>query len=281
VAFVAPAGSTLVRAIGAGTVFDLALVEHAGRSCLCKRLKPRLVGERAAEAAYEREHTVLRRVSHRALPRILDAGRDAHGPWLLESTVEGVSLRLLCEARAAQGGTLPKTMVRRIGRRAFRVLAELHAYADAGGALELVHGDLSPDHLVVGRAARGEGGGDVGFVDFGQARWHGMAADLLGAERGTLPYVAPEIARGERAPDQAGDVYALAAVLAFAVLGRDPCRAPTSAGRLVEAAEQGVELEALWQSEPDTLLLEVLLKVLAFDPRERLTSAVEAARLLA
>jgi eukaryotic-like serine/threonine-protein kinase len=276
----APAGTTLVRALGAGTVFELALVEREGQRLLCKRLKERLVGERAAENALERERTVLERAKHPSLPRLHDTGRDDRGPWLLESAVDGVPLRVLVESRIAQGASLPSAMVRRVGRRAFAVLAELHALADDGGPFDLVHGDLSPDHLLVGKAQRGAGGGDVGFVDFGLARWRGMAPELCGDERGTLPFVAPEIARGERAPDQAGDVYALAAVLAFAVLGRDPVKAPTSAGRLVEVAEQGVELDALWQAEPESRLLEVLLRALAFDERERLGSAAEAARML-
>ncbi len=278
--FAVPAGMHLIETVGAGTFFELALVEAGGQRCLCKRLRPRLAAEPVALAAIAREREVLLRAHHPALPRLIDHGEDACGPWLIESVVGDHTLRQLVESWVAQRGQVPRAALRGIARVAFATLAELHALGDGAGQLELVHGDLAPDHLLVSRAAEGERG-RVYFVDFGMARMRGMGVEPLGEERGSLPYVAPEVARGERPPGQAADVYALAACFAFAVLGREPCRAFSGASVLVEVAERGLDLAPLERcAELDEPLCGTLLQALTFDPARRLSDADAIAELL-
>ena len=97
--------------------------------------------------------------------------------------------------------------LRHIARASLEALAELHALEHEGAPVGFVHGDLGPDHVLFGPV------GDIRFVDFGAARFRGMDAEPRDGDRGTLPFVAPEIARGEARPTQAHDVYALAATL--------------------------------------------------------------------
>jgi serine/threonine protein kinase len=168
-------------------------------------------------------------------------------------------------------------MLRALARAAFAALAELHAIADEHGPLDLAHGDLGPDHVMIGPATRRPG--RVCFVDFGMASTRDDPARA--GERGTLPFIAPEVARGEQIGDQRNDVYALAATMAFAALGRDPCKSADAAARLVEIGERGVDLEALASAKMGRVLRRVLFKALAFDPTERLQSARHAVYLLA
>ncbi len=274
VTFVAPDGLRLLGTIGAGSTFEVAVVDHPRGPCVCKRLRLRMLDEPAGQAAMQRETELLRAVSHPAVPKLIDAGDDDRGPYVLQSRLEAISLRALVEGYAARGDPMPESMMTGLLRAAFQALAELHGYRDGPHPLLLVHGDIGPDHLLVGK-------GQVYFIDFGQARWQGMAAATSVAERGTLPYVSPEVARGDREPDQAADVFALAATFAFAALGHDPCRADGAAARLVELAERGLDLAALDTSPSLTARARAALGcALAYDRTERATDATAVVALL-
>ena len=273
--FLPPRGAALVRALGAGSIFEVALVTLGGEEHICKRLRSRMLSEPVARSAMEREASVLRRVRHPSLPELIDEGSDISGPYVVESCLRGATLRELVDGWLERGSPMPPRLLGHVVRASFAALGEVHGLSTEHGALELVHGDLGPDHVLLGQQ------GQIFFVDFGQARWRGMDPALRGPDRGTLPFVAPELARGEVEPDQRADVFALAATLAFAALGRDPCSAETSAARLVEISEQGVDLEVLRgcaRLEPEQL--HALLAALHFDPAERICRAVDVARLL-
>jgi serine/threonine protein kinase len=228
--------------------------------------------EPSARESLRREEAILRAVRHDAIPRLLDAGEDDQGPYLVQTALPGVPLRALVDELVRRQGRVPLATLRALALTAFETLAAIHAMEDERGRLELVHGDLGPDHVIVGPARAGQRG-RIGFVDFGQARARGIVGRP--AERGTLPYVAPEVVRTERAPDQGSDVFALAATIAYAALGRDPCRESEASARLVESAERGLDLAALEAVEGLAELGEILRRALAFEREARLSSAAE------
>jgi serine/threonine protein kinase len=274
VSFTAPPGTRLVTALGAGSLFEVAVVEQAAQRCLCKRLRSSLSDDLLAARALEREAELLGRVdpthgSAAVVPRLLDAGRDERGPYLIESFLEGVSLRAIVEGHREGGENLSPELLSGLMRVGFAALADLHALALGDGLLDVVHGDLGPDHLLFAPGRRG-----AFFVDFGLSRFRGMALAPAPEARGTLPYVAPEVLRGEVPADQAGDVFALAASFAFAALGRDPCREAAVAARLVEIAEHGIDLAMVSESRAlEPAAARALAGALAFDRRARLCTA--------
>jgi hypothetical protein len=75
---------------------------------------------------------------------------------------------------------------------------------------------------------------------------------------GTMAYLAPELIKGA-APSCRGDVYALGVMLHEVLLGRRP--------------DKALGAESLRPLLPDPVI-EVLLKALAFDPRERYSGAL-------
>jgi len=276
VSFPLPAGVALVQVVGAGSVFEVALVERDGRRCICKRLKMRMLADPIGQCAMKREIEVLRRLRSGPVPRFIDSGEDDSGPWLLQDYVEALSMRQLVEAWHARGRGVPATLLDALVRDAFGGLAALHAASDGHGAFGLVHGDLGPDHMLLTRKS------ELRFVDFGLARWRDMDRSLCeSGERGSLPYLAPELARGEQAPDQSCDVYALAATLAFVALGRAPCRQVGTPALLAEVAEQGVDVESLVRCERlSARARSALAKALSFARSERILRAAELLRLL-
>lgn len=277
--FHAPDGTELLAHLGTGGVFDVALVRDARADpsspalpLICKRLTTRAVRERAGRAAIVREARALSLARHPSLPALVRVGTDGHGPFLLETRVEGVSLRGLVEGWRARGRRPPATLVAHVARAAVEALAELQELqregADERGPLDLVHGDLDPDHVLLGPL------GGIGLVDLGAARFRGMEPELETDDRGTLPFVAPEVARGEEPPSMRADVYSMAAALAWLATGEPLTRARDEAAVLVEIAEQGLLLAPLRAAEglspPERA---ALARALSRDPAERFPTA--------
>lgn len=267
-AYPAPENTELVQRIGAGSVFHVALVRAEGRLVICKRLTPRAVNEPAGRAAIVREAMALSLVRHPALPVLIRVGTDAHGPFVLETRVEGVSLRNLLEGWRSRGKRVPPLLVRHIARAAIESLAEIHELENAAGPVDLIHGDLGPDHIIMAPL------GDARFVDFGAARFAGMEEALMTDDRGTLPYVAPEVARRDALPGVTGDVYALAAALLFFASGRHICAARDEAAMLIEIGERGVQVDLLDRADGLALGERAALRAaLEFDPAARIKTA--------
>lgn len=271
-AYVAPEGTTLVATLGGGSVFDVALVHDGARDVVCKRLSPRAAREPAARAAMVREARALTLAKHAALPALIRVGSDARGPFLIETHVAGVSVRGLVEGWRARGEAVPPRLVAHLAEAAATALAELHALADGAGPIALSHGDIGPDHLILGPL------GEARFVDLGAARFRGMEASLETGDRGTLPFVAPEVARGEAAPSAAADVYALAATLLFLAVGEPLTAAREAGAMLLEIGERGVQRDLLGRAVGlDGGARDALRRALSPDPVGRSASARDLA----
>lgn len=266
--FAAPEGTELFEPLGVGTVFEVALVREAGLTLVCKRLTPRAVREPAGRAAIVREAKVLALAHHPALPSLVRVGTDGRGPFLLETRADGVSMRELVQGWRYRRRGVPPRLVGHVAVAALEALAEIHELADDAGPLGIVHGDLGPDHLVLGPL------GQIRFVDFGAARWRDMEPQLATDDRGTLPYVAPEVARGESVPDQTSDVYGLAATLAFLASGQPPATARDEAAMLLEIGSRGIDPAFFDTCEGlDARARDALAAAVRREPGERLATA--------
>jgi serine/threonine protein kinase len=269
--FVAPEGTELVEPLPAGSVFQVARVRRGGEVAVCKRLLSRMRSEPAARAAMVREATALSLSSarHPALPELLRVGSDGHGPFLIESNIEGTSVRALVEAWRARGREVPPRLVAHLAVAAAEALADMHELEGESGPLGLSHGDLGPDHVLLAPD------GAAGFVDFGAARFAGMDAALETGDRGTLPFAAPEVARGEAPPGQAADVYALAATIVFLASGGAPLvTARDEAAMLLEIGERGLPPGLCGQAVGLSAAgRDALRQALSLDPASRPPSA--------
>lgn len=271
-AFVAPEGLRFERLLGKGTMFQAALVDDGALRLVCKRLAPRVRATREGLAAIVREAKALSLTRHPALPGLVRAGRDGHGPYVLETYVEGRSLEDVVAAWRVRAQVVPARLVRHVAHEATAALAALHALHDAAGPMGFSHGDIAPDQLLLGPA------GEVRFVDLGAARFRGMEASLATDDRGTLPYAAPEVVRGEQPPDQPADVYALAATLVFFARGTPLLGALQGPALLALVGDAGLP-EALALDAPGLTAHErrALARALVLRREERATSAAELA----
>ena len=194
-----------------------------------KRLSSREAEEPEAVARLRSEAALLARLSGLGItPRLLESGEDGRGPW---HRIERITIPTLAERLAQRSGRpLETAWIERAVEATFTALATLHDAVDASGPLGVVHADLSPANIAIDDEAS-----RAVLLDFDLAWWRDAPA-RDGAFRGTIAYVAPEIARGER-PTPESDLFALAAVLLHGVTGVPPRSGSSFAALLAEAAE--------------------------------------------
>lgn len=160
-------------------------------------------------------------------------------------------------------GPLSVDAVLRLLRESLSALGHAHA-------LGLVHRDIKPENMLLERD------GSVRITDFGLALALRGAGKFGGAtsQSGTPQFASPEQLLGERV-DQRTDLYSLAAVACYALLGRVPFPGATPAQVL---AKQTTDLiPDLSEARPDVseALSAVLARALRNDVHERWASAGE------
>ncbi len=258
----------VLGALGVGALTVTVAVQRAGEPVRAgKRLHRRFLADADARALLLREGEILRRLEGRGAPRFVESGEDALGPYL-------VMERLAMPSLATQGATIRHRGVAwsaNASRAAIRALAEVHDADDPAGPLAVVHADLSPDNVLIDDNA-----GVAAIVDFGLSRWRDDPGPPPGAFRGTLAYVAPEVAQGQ-APDARSDLFALAVSLLATASGELPRQRSHFASQLAAAAEDGIHDYASRTSAtfpPE--VAGVLVACVHFDPRDRPASAREA-----
>ena len=211
---------TLVREIGHGGMGTVWLGRrNDGRyegEVAIKFLRSGLFGHGDA-ARFEREGSILARLSHPHIARLLDAGvvPDGTQPYLVLEYIDGEPIDEYCQRVA-----LP------VAQRLALMLDVLAAVAQAHNRLVL-HRDLKPSNILVTKT------GDAKLLDFGIAKLlddaGGGEATALTARAGnafTPEFAAPEQMQGGDVTT-ATDVYALG-VLMYLLLGGDhPTAAPT------------------------------------------------------
>jgi len=265
----APSGTRLALRLGTGSVFEVSLVrDERGRELICKRVasQARLV---SGDSALDRERELLAAAKSSHLPELVAWGSDERGGFVLEGRACGAPVRELIrdvEPRFAAASWLD------LARASSQALAHLHELRDDLGSLEFVHGDVSPDNLFFEAPLR------VTFIDLSSARWRNAPGAVFRRDRGTLPYVAPELARGECTAETASDTYALAATLLAVAVGPAITHASTDASRLLEVGTRGLRSERIEErADLPKRARRAILEALRFDRASRLASARELA----
>jgi hypothetical protein len=200
----------LERRLGAGGfgVVWLGWDEKLEREVAVKAIpRERGVGERV-----EREARAAARLNHPGIVGVYELASDADDVYLVSELVRGRTLAELLRA-----GAISDRDVARIGE----ALCEALEHAHARG---VIHRDVKPQNVMV-LAEPAAGAGFAKLTDFGVA--HVVSGESLtrtGDVVGTLAYMAPEQADGERVTP-ACDVYSLALTLFEAWTGTNPVRA--------------------------------------------------------
>ncbi|MFJ5729749.1 serine/threonine-protein kinase [Streptomyces paradoxus] len=194
---------------GMGTVWR-AKDETVDREVAVKEPRvPEHLPERERANAFERmrrEARAAARLDHPAVVDVHDVAVVEDQPWIVMELVRGRSL-----GSALQEGTLSAREAARIG---LEVLGALEAAHAAG----ILHRDVKPDNVLLGRYDR------VVLTDFGIAQIEGETnLTDTGGFVGSPEYIAPERVLGQR-PGPASDLWSLGVVLYAATEGVSPFR---------------------------------------------------------
>ncbi|MEV0689952.1 serine/threonine-protein kinase [Streptomyces sp. NPDC050388] len=166
--------------------------------------------ERERANAFERmrrEARAAARLDHPAVVNVHDVAVVDGQPWIVMELVQGRSLGAVLQ----EEGTLSAREAARVG---LEVLGALEAAHAAG----ILHRDVKPDNVLLGRYDR------VVLTDFGIAQIEGETnLTDTGGFVGSPEYIAPERVLGQR-PGPASDLWSLGVVLYAATEGVSPFR---------------------------------------------------------
>jgi serine/threonine-protein kinase len=228
---------------------------------LRKELEPNAQQER-----FRREIAIAARLNHPHIVPLFDSGEAAGFLYFVMPYVEGRSLR----HRLEREERLP---VRDALRIAQEVADALH-YAHSN---DIVHRDIKPENiLLAGRHAM--------VADFGIARAITPAGDdgvtRTGTVVGTISYMSPEQASGEREIDGRSDVYSLGCTLFEMLAGRAPFTGPSAASIL--AQHLTAQPPRITSERPDVseVVTRTIDRALAKLPSDRFATASEFAEAL-
>ncbi|HZL20260.1 MAG TPA: protein kinase [Polyangia bacterium] len=255
----------------------------------------RLLAEGGMGVVYEAQHAVVRRrFAIKFLRPDLAERRDILGRFQREAEAAG-ALESENVAAAVDFGIVPDgtpyivmeylvgeslgDLLRREGPLAVDRAADLASQAARGIEIAhragIVHRDLKPQNLFLCR--RQDGTDLLKVIDFGVAKLQAIdemnAATRTGALLGTVAYMSPEQARGDKIVDHRSDVYALGAILYEMLAGQKPHPAESHNATLHHiATHPAVPLASVRTGLPDGLV-ELVAGTLSSDPAARPPSA--------
>ncbi len=256
----ATADVTLLHPLGRGGQGQVWCVNHPRPgACVAERSAFKVVPRRtrAQRAAFERELGVGQALRSRHVVRTHGGWRGSGWGALRMDYVEGINLAVLCRLFAAtEPGPWPTEAVVAVIRPLLSALRVMH-----GGAPGWIHGDVTPDNLVVPR------NGQARLLDFGAARRVGQRVNQgLGKAR----YLPPRW-RSEHPASTAADMFGVGAILFELLTGSvfpaDRAPQPPSGPPISGSGSDGSRLWRLTQA------------LLATNPRDR-PGAAEASQAL-
>ena len=249
---------------GMGVVYE---AQHTvvRRRFAVKFMRRDLAERRDILTRFQREAEAAGALESEHVAAAVDFGIAEDGaPYIVMEYLVGESLTALL----GRQGPLPVGRAADLVSQAARGMEVAHA---AG----IIHRDLKPQNLFVCR--RQDGTDLLKVLDFGVAKLQTIdemnMATRTGAVLGTVAYMSPEQARGDKIVDQRSDVYALGAILYELCSGRKPHPGESHNAILHHIATQpAVPLESV-ASELPVGFLAIVAGALAADPASRPPSA--------
>ncbi len=201
---------------------------HLEREVALKVLHPALTRDLPGVERFRREAQLAAKLQHPNVVDIFDIQSRSGLLWYTMELVAGPNLAQLVQRE----GPLSVPRVIRLLREALSALAQAHA-------LGLVHRDIKPENMLIAP------GGGLKITDFGLAlALRGGRFGGASSRSGTPQYASPEQLLGEHV-DQRSDLYSLAAVAYFALLGEPPFEGTTPEQVLArQATDQAPDLRA-------------------------------------
>jgi serine/threonine-protein kinase len=255
----------LVELLGQGGMATIYRARDAqlDRDVAVKLLRPEFGQDPDFLARFRDEARSAASLNHPNIVAVFDFGEGADGPYIVMELIDGQDLGAIIR----ENGALPP-------RQSARVTAEVAKALHAAHVKGIVHRDVKPSNVLIGRDGR------VKVADFGIARALTEAQlTLPGITMGSVHYFSPEQARGEPAT-VASDIYSLGIVLYECLTAQRPFSGDGAAAvALARLTSTPPRPSALRPGTPPELDA-IVTRAMALDPAARYASAASMASAL-
>jgi serine/threonine protein kinase len=220
-------------------------------------LHPSLTQDPEVVERFRREAQLAARLNHPNIVNIYDIAGRSGLIWYTMEVIHGPNLAQLVERE----GPLSLDRVLRLLREGLSALAHAHGSG-------LVHRDIKPENMLIAQD------GSLHITDFGLAL--ALRGKFGGAtsQSGTPQFASPEQLLGERV-DQRSDLYSLAAVAYYALLGQAPFPGKTAEQVLAKQTTNQFPTPGERRDDVPDALQQVLDRALSADVDARYASAAE------
>jgi len=209
-----------------------------------------------------REARSAGRLSHPNTVTVFEIGQDQGWYFIAMELIEGKTLFDLVRKRKKQ---VPYEMVGELIAQAADALSAAHK-------LGIIHRDIKPSNLMLTADGR------IKVADFGLAQMANDEGefDLPTKAVGTPYWMSPEQCRGQTAIPQS-DIYALGALLFFALTGEVPFRGKTKREILNQHLSTPVPDPRKYRKDIPETFVKIIQRAMAKNPAERYQDAAEMA----
>jgi len=234
-----------------------------GRMVALKILAPELAADDNFRTRFVRESQMAASIDHPNVIPVYDADEIDGTLFIAMRYVDGTDLKKVIEA---DGALTPE--------RTLTVISAMAGALDAAHALGLIHRDVKPANVLVGRTETTPE--QIYLTDFGLTKHSGSKSGLTatGAFVGTIDYIAPEQIEGKTVGTQA-DIYALGCVLFECLTGSVPFEKEADVAvmyaHLMDDRPKATDKNASLPAAVDA----VLAKAMAREPEARYGSGAE------
>lgn len=275
---------TLLQKLGDGGMAEVFLAQISGpagftKMVALKRMLPHLSKDPAFTRSFINEARLGGYLNHHNIVQTVEFGELDDFYYLAMEYVRGVTLEDVLLAQRACKEPIPTQLALEITGQIADGLAYAHTAEDPDGKpLRMVHRDLKPSNILINTH------GGCKISDFGVARSEANSAQTVfgGELKGTVSYMSPEQAMGERDLDARSDLFSLGAIF-FELLANEPLYPQGNylgALRAAQDADFGSRLEPLKELPHGEMLHVILSRALARERGERYPDAQTFAREL-
>lgn len=247
-------------------LFRAAASGDLGPGCYVAKLAAR--SDSIGAAMLRREAAVAAEVTCPYLVSVVASQTDHATPHIVETYLDGVTLRRLIQWRADRGDAISMPLTLSVCRQIAAALAAMHR---AGW----LHGQVRPEHVIISPQ------GHATVIDLTEAR-RLMSVECMVAAGciGSPIYAAPEMFSAGRQLTAAADLYSLGVLLFEALVGQPPFVGESLREfATLHRSERPPDLRR-WRPDASMEVSELLWRMLAKEPLRR-PSAEQAVRWLA
>ncbi|MCA8912849.1 MAG: serine/threonine protein kinase [Planctomycetes bacterium] len=216
----------ITRELGAGGMGKVYKGQHLGLDVpvAVKTMGEALARDEMGRQRFLREARTAAKLDHPNIVRVLDVNEQDGTPYIVMEFVDGTDLSALLK----QHGPLN-------GAAALKVIAQVADGLAHAHAMGIVHRDIKPHNIFVGKDGR------VKLGDFGLARAVEQTTELTmpGAAIGTAHYMSPEQSNGHDI-DQRSDIYSLGITAWHLITGSPPYTGTTPVSIAVQHVNNDV-----------------------------------------